>query len=224
MVLSNKKLKKKLRGLLAESQSSATESTSPGEDVSQELQSIKSVLSSKSKKRPKRRKKPSHRAEGGNENNDAGPPPGDSNEQQKSRKRKRDGGGSGVAEESVENGQEGIARKKIKERKKERRKKDQEHNKGHGVEHETADVDCDEKGTVEVSSVEQSGHNAKKVYVGGIPYYSSEDDIRSFFEGCGTVTEMDCMTFPESGKFRGIAILTFKVGLNPNFSILDLLK
>ncbi|KAK1285807.1 Splicing factor U2af large subunit B [Acorus calamus] len=49
-----------------------------------------------------------------------------------------------------------------------------------------------------------------EVYVGGIPYYSTEDDIRSFFESCGTITEMDCMTFPESGKFRGIALLTFK--------------
>ncbi|KAG2615977.1 hypothetical protein PVAP13_3NG079351 [Panicum virgatum] len=52
--------------------------------------------------------------------------------------------------------------------------------------------------------------SVNKVYVGGIPYYSSEDDIRSFFEGCGSITAIDCMTFPESGKFRGIAILTFK--------------
>lgn len=50
-----------------------------------------------------------------------------------------------------------------------------------------------------------------KVYVGGIPYYSTEDDIRSYFESCGTVTEIDCMSFPESGKFRGIAIIGFKV-------------
>lgn len=52
----------------------------------------------------------------------------------------------------------------------------------------------------------------KKVYVGGIPYYSTEDDIRSFFEGCGTITEIDCLTFPEteSGKFRGIAMISFK--------------
>jgi len=47
--------------------------------------------------------------------------------------------------------------------------------------------------------------------VGGIPYYSSEDDIRSYFEGCGTITEIDCMTFPDTGKFRGIAIINFKV-------------
>ncbi|KAA0050286.1 RNA-binding protein CP31B [Cucumis melo var. makuwa] len=51
---------------------------------------------------------------------------------------------------------------------------------------------------------------ATKVYVGGIPYYSTEDDICSFFESCGTITEIDCMKFPESGKFRGIAILSFK--------------
>ncbi|CAH9111679.1 unnamed protein product [Cuscuta europaea] len=49
-----------------------------------------------------------------------------------------------------------------------------------------------------------------KVYVGGIPYYSNEDDIRSFFEGCGTITEIDCMIFPDTGKFRGIAIINFK--------------
>ncbi|KAG9160811.1 hypothetical protein Leryth_008640 [Lithospermum erythrorhizon] len=49
-----------------------------------------------------------------------------------------------------------------------------------------------------------------KVYVGGIPFYSTEDDIRSYFEGCGSITEIDCMKFPESGKFRGIAIITFK--------------
>lgn len=52
---------------------------------------------------------------------------------------------------------------------------------------------------------------ATKVYVGGIPYYSTEDDIRSYFEGCGTITEIDCMKFPDSGKFRGIAIISFKV-------------
>ncbi|CAN6331173.1 unnamed protein product [Urochloa humidicola] len=57
---------------------------------------------------------------------------------------------------------------------------------------------------------EHREQNIKKVYVGGIPYYSSEDDIRSFFEVCGSITAIDCMTFPESGKFRGIAILTFK--------------
>ncbi|KAL1541883.1 protein gar2-like [Salvia divinorum] len=51
---------------------------------------------------------------------------------------------------------------------------------------------------------------SQKVYVGGIPYYSNEDDIGSYFEGCGTITFIDCMTFPDTGKFRGIAFITFK--------------
>lgn len=57
---------------------------------------------------------------------------------------------------------------------------------------------------------QESDYDECKVYVGGIPYYSNEDDIRSFFEGCGTVTEVNCMTFPDSGKFRGIALISFK--------------
>ncbi|CAL4910649.1 unnamed protein product [Urochloa decumbens] len=73
-------------------------------------------------------------------------------------------------------------------------------------------VELTETGVVSNNPVlaEHREQSIKKVYVGGIPYYSSEDDIRSFFEGCGSITAIDCMTFPESGKFRGIAILTFK--------------
>ncbi|KAH9326349.1 hypothetical protein KI387_006527 [Taxus chinensis] len=59
-------------------------------------------------------------------------------------------------------------------------------------------------------SESQEKYDALKVYVGGIPYYSNEDDIRSFFDGCGSITEVDCMTFPDSGKFRGIALISFK--------------
>ncbi|KAE8669243.1 F-box protein [Hibiscus syriacus] len=49
-----------------------------------------------------------------------------------------------------------------------------------------------------------------KVYVGGIPYRYSEDDIRYYFESCGTITDIDCMKFPDTGKFRGIAIVSFE--------------
>lgn len=66
-------------------------------------------------------------------------------------------------------------------------------------------------GNLPICSREESSDISKKVYVGGIPYYSTEDDIRSYFDGCGTITEVDCMSFPDSRKFRGIAIITFKV-------------
>ncbi|CAJ2631037.1 unnamed protein product [Trifolium pratense] len=61
-----------------------------------------------------------------------------------------------------------------------------------------------------ITASQENGDASTKVYVGGIPYYSSEDDIRSYFEGCGTITEINCMTFPDTGKFRGIAIISYK--------------
>lgn len=64
--------------------------------------------------------------------------------------------------------------------------------------------------TTKTEEREESVDISNKVYVGGIPYYSTKDDIRSYFEGCGTIMEVDCMNFPDSGKFRGIAIITFK--------------
>lgn len=58
---------------------------------------------------------------------------------------------------------------------------------------------------------QENAEFATKVYVGGIPYYSTEDDIRSYFESCGSITDIDCMRFPDTGKFNGIAIITFRV-------------
>lgn len=51
----------------------------------------------------------------------------------------------------------------------------------------------------------------KKVMVGGMPYYVTEDDIHEFFQDCGTISELDCMIFPDTGRFRGIAFITFRV-------------
>ena len=58
----------------------------------------------------------------------------------------------------------------------------------------------------------------KTVYVGGIPFYSSEDDILAFFRDCGTISNVVYKTFPDSGKFRGIALLTFKVSFTISHS------
>ncbi|KAH7281836.1 hypothetical protein KP509_36G065800 [Ceratopteris richardii] len=57
---------------------------------------------------------------------------------------------------------------------------------------------------------QEDSTESRTVYVGGIPYYSSEDDIRSFFSDCGTISEVNLKTFRDSGKFCGIALLTFK--------------
>ena len=54
----------------------------------------------------------------------------------------------------------------------------------------------------------------KTVYVGGIPFYSSEDDIMNFFQDCGTISSATYKTFPDTRKFRGIAPITFKVSFD----------
>lgn len=60
------------------------------------------------------------------------------------------------------------------------------------------------------SAEDQDLIDPRTIYVGGIPYSSSEDDIRAFFGDCGTISTVNSKTFPDSGKFRGIALLTFK--------------
>jgi len=58
----------------------------------------------------------------------------------------------------------------------------------------------------------QGGDGAaeRTVYIGGIPYYASEDDIIEYFEGyTGAIEKVDMLRFPDSGKFRGIAMVTF---------------
>lgn len=55
----------------------------------------------------------------------------------------------------------------------------------------------------------------KKVYVGGLPYDCSDEDIAYIFEECGRVEEIERLTFPDSGRFRGIAFLTFQVRKGP---------
>ncbi|XP_065870827.1 phragmoplastin interacting protein 1 [Euphorbia lathyris] len=130
-----------------------------------------------------------------------------SEKKKKERKRRRE---EGESEEKVlvENGIVSEAKKPKKPKKKKKKKKKKKAAKTV----EKVNVEAEEV-THEPEHISQSLTNedaATKIYVGGIPYYSTEDDIRSFFEGCGTITEIDCMKFPDSGKFRGIAIINFK--------------
>ena len=54
------------------------------------------------------------------------------------------------------------------------------------------------------------GEAQTKVYCGGCPYWATEDDIAGFFEPyCGEIISIDTLKFPDSGKFNGIAFITF---------------
>ncbi|KAF3433759.1 hypothetical protein FNV43_RR24862 [Rhamnella rubrinervis] len=215
MVLSNKKLKHKLKAELTESLAASVantdtnnDGTTANPDQNSHPQSLKQLLDSRTQrprlsKRDKRRK--------------TRPFPS-------SQEDKTASGSEGSEDEKKKKNKKGKKKKK-KQRK---RKRDEEEKYGilesgeHKVlkkaakneeEKEAVDLGNEEQRVTETNKNSDSpsnGYVTTKVYVGGIPYYSTEDDIRSYFEGCGTITEIDCMKFPESGKFRGIAIITFK--------------
>ncbi|KAG1371654.1 protein gar2 [Cocos nucifera] len=227
MVLSNKKLKAKFRSLLAESLAAPKDSASGA--VNEQLECVKEILGSRKKPRPsskrgRRRKKPKDskpveengETQKDNQENDESVGLKEEKQQKKKsgkRKRECDGADEATENEQLQQQQKKKQKKKKKDKKKEKgkgKKEDKQEDEKHEKGNESISGENNERRVQESINIEQSEHDAKKVYVGGIPYYSTEDDIRSFFEGCGTVPEVDCMMFPESGKFRGIVILTFK--------------
>jgi len=50
----------------------------------------------------------------------------------------------------------------------------------------------------------------RKLYIGGMPFTWDAGRVKEYWEFCGPVEEVDLMTFPDTGRFRGIAIVTFQ--------------
>lgn len=50
-----------------------------------------------------------------------------------------------------------------------------------------------------------------KIVVSGMPYSTSEDQIRRLFKDIGTISQLQLSRFPDSGNFRGLAFVTFPV-------------
>ncbi|CAB4270725.1 unnamed protein product [Prunus armeniaca] len=204
MVLSNRRLKQKLRETLAQSLVESVAKTvsqtdgSENPDPNSEPQSLKVLLDSATQKprlskREKRRKLLALR---GSEPVSGSGTGGNFEEN----KGEEDKGEEEAKKPKKKNKKKKKKNKKRKEAKNEEEKKDGE-------------LGSEEKSVKEANNNSDSQTNGDvptKVYVGGIPYYSTEDDIRSYFESCGTITEVDCLRFPDSGKFRGIAIISFK--------------
>ncbi|KAF6164380.1 hypothetical protein GIB67_037537 [Kingdonia uniflora] len=221
MVLSNKKLKRKLRETLVETLATKPTITTTPEAKSESNRSLKKLLDSATlkprlSKREKRRKiQPLQqlvKVEAlGSVNGDTQRENTSSEgvvEKKGKKKRKRGEGG----DEERENGVEAKSME-VKKKKKKKKYKKKNNNKGAEVEINKGVEPVIVEAKVELVEVIESQENvdaSTKVYVGGIPYYSTEDDIQSFFEGCGTITEIDCMRFADTGKFKGIAMITFK--------------
>lgn len=225
MVLSNKKLKQRIRAQLAESLAKS-ESQAIQSDLndSQTHQSFKSLLNSatqkpKLSKREKRRVKiPSLQGSSELQNHENGVEERESEEGsgglKKNKKRKREKDGVEVKDVDKEDNEV----KDLSEKKSSKKKKKKKNKKKKVVKKEEEGLQKANGGSEEIVVAEAiQTHTCKedvtistKVYVGGIPYYSTVDDIRSYFEGCGSITEIDCLKFPETGKFNGIAMISFR--------------
>ncbi|XP_021813894.1 protein gar2-like [Prunus avium] len=232
------KLRETLAQSLAESVAKADPQTDGSEnpDPNSEPQSLKVLLDSATQKprlskREKRRKLLALRGSeavsgsgtGGNfeenkgeedkrevESEDLGD---EKKEEKKKKKRKRDeeeNNGVLSSEENEVVKEAKKPKKKNKTKKKNKKRKKEAKNEEEKKDGELGSEEQSVKETNNNSDRQTNGDVPTKVYVGGIPYYSTEDDIRSYFESCGTITEVDCLRFPDSGKFRGIAIISFK--------------
>jgi len=51
-----------------------------------------------------------------------------------------------------------------------------------------------------------------KIYVGNLSYNTTEDDLRNTFENHGTVLETNIITDRDTGRPRGFAFVTMKLG------------
>ncbi|KAI3705584.1 hypothetical protein L1987_75823 [Smallanthus sonchifolius] len=210
MVLSNKKLKQKLRSVLAESlANSESQANQSNLNDPQSHHSFKSLLNSvtqkpKLSKREIRRVKipslqPNPDQENGVEEKESEVVDGGLKKNNKRKREKDVNEGKDLSEEKSSK----KKKKKIKKKKVVVVKKEEE-----GVKESSEEQDETEAVQIQTSKEDES--ICTKIYVGGIPYYSTVDDIQSFFEGCGSITEIDCLKFPETGKFNGIAMISFR--------------
>ena len=65
------------------------------------------------------------------------------------------------------------------------------------------------KGSAEAGSTGAIGEGemAKRIYVGNLPYTSTEDDIRRLFEEHGTVNSVDVLIDRDTGRSRGFGFV-----------------
>ncbi|KAH1045679.1 hypothetical protein J1N35_036463 [Gossypium stocksii] len=210
MVLSNKKLKQKLRAELLAKRVAESETDKKKPDSNLEPQSLKSLLDlvtqkPRLSKREKRRKNipfligSNQEAKGKGKEGGEDEVQGNSEEVENKKKKKR------KREEKVKEAKTTSENKESNNNSKKKKAKNKKKKKPKIV--------SEEQGVLQVENATESQLRedvATKVYVGGIPYRYTEDDIRYYFESCGIITDVDCMKFPDTGKFRGIAIISFK--------------
>ena len=58
-----------------------------------------------------------------------------------------------------------------------------------------------------LSGAEASTHMARKLYVGNLPYETSDQDLQTLFDAAGTVESVNVMRDTATGRARGFAFV-----------------
>ena len=66
-----------------------------------------------------------------------------------------------------------------------------------------------ENHTNTTEQVDQDGYIPRRIFVGGMPFGYTEEMVREYWEYCGPIEALDLMVFPDTGRFKGIAFITF---------------
>ena len=63
---------------------------------------------------------------------------------------------------------------------------------------------------VRSSVAESKKERPWSVFVGGMPYSWSRTEVSDFWAECGEVADVECMTFRDTGRFKGIARVSYR--------------
>ncbi len=56
----------------------------------------------------------------------------------------------------------------------------------------------------------ENDNTNKTVFISGLPYNSTEEEIKAFFEGCGGIKEFKIPKYQDTGRNIGYGHITFK--------------
>lgn len=57
---------------------------------------------------------------------------------------------------------------------------------------------------------EEIDNTNKTIFISGLPYTATEEDIKTFFEGCGGIKELKIPKYQDTGRNIGYGHITFK--------------
>ena len=84
---------------------------------------------------------------------------------------------------------------------------EQEEEKGSGEQVDKQEIH--HGNTTRTAEEEESEFIPRRIFVGGMPFGYSEEMVREYWEYCGPIESLDLMIFPDTGRFKGIAFITF---------------